>query len=122
MFRDSPAISGFSTNDIEKTRDFYAGTLGLEVTEAHGILTLHLSGGGSVLVYPKENHEPATYTALNFPVSDIERAVDRLVAAGIVLERYEGANQDERGIAREYGPPIAWFKDPAGNILAVVQQ
>ena len=122
MFRDSHAFSGFSTNDIAKTRDFYGGTLGLDVTEANGMLTLHLAGGGSVLVYPKDNHEPASYTALNFPVQDIEQAVDGLVAAGVVLERYEDAGQDERGIAREYGPPIAWFKDPAGNILAVVQQ
>jgi catechol 2,3-dioxygenase-like lactoylglutathione lyase family enzyme len=122
MFRDSHAFSGFSTNDIAKTKDFYAGTLGLDVTEADGMLTLHLAGGGSVLIYPKDNHEAATYTTLNFPVQDIEQAVDGLVAAGIVLERYEDAGQDERGIAREYGPPIAWFKDPAGNILAVVQQ
>jgi catechol 2,3-dioxygenase-like lactoylglutathione lyase family enzyme len=122
MFRNSHAISGFSTNDIGQTKDFYAGTLGLEVTEANGMLTLHLAGGGSVLVYPKDDHQAATYTALNFPVQDINQAVDGLVAAGIVLERYEDAGQDERGIAREYGPPIAWFKDPAGNILAVVQQ
>jgi catechol 2,3-dioxygenase-like lactoylglutathione lyase family enzyme len=122
MFRNSHAISGFSTNDIGKTKDFYAGTLGLEVTEANGMLTLHLAGGGSVLVYPKDDHQAATYTVLNFPVQDINQAVDGLVAAGIVLERYEDAGQDERGIAREYGPPIAWFKDPAGNILAVVQQ
>jgi catechol 2,3-dioxygenase-like lactoylglutathione lyase family enzyme len=122
MFRNSHAISGFSTNDIGKTKDFYAGTLGLEVIEANGMLTLNLAGGGSVLVYPKDDHQAATYTALNFPVQDINQAVDGLVAAGIVLERYEDAGQDERGIAREYGPPIAWFKDPAGNILAVVQQ
>ena len=122
MFRDSHAISGFSTNDIGQTKVFYADKLGLDVTEENGMLTLHLAGGGSVLVYPKDNHEAATYTALNFPVQDIEKAVDGLVAAGVVLERYEDAGQDERGIAREYGPPIAWFKDPAGNILAVLQE
>jgi catechol 2,3-dioxygenase-like lactoylglutathione lyase family enzyme len=125
MFRDSKAFSGFSTNDIPKARDFYAGMLGLDVTEDNGMLTLHLGGGGTVLIYPKDNHEPATFTVLNFPVDDIDKAVDALTAAGVVFERYEAANQDERGIARppspDYGPPIAWFKDPAGNILSVLQ-
>lgn len=121
MFRDSRAVSGFSSNDIPKTKEFYAQTLGLEVTEENGLLTLHLAGGGTVLIYPKENHEPASYTVLNFPVADIDRAVDALLKAGVVFERYEGAGQDERGIAREYPPPIAWFKDPAGNILSVLQ-
>lgn len=126
MFADSPAIAGFSTNDLQKSRDFYAATLGLQVSEDHGILTLHFAGGGQMLIYPKENHQPATYTALNFPVKDIDATVDRLIAAGVKLERYEGFDQDERGISRppkpEYGPPIAWFKDPAGNILSVIQQ
>jgi catechol 2,3-dioxygenase-like lactoylglutathione lyase family enzyme len=121
MFRDSHAFSGFSSNDIAATRAFYADTLGLEVTEANGMLTLHLAGGGNVIVYPKDNHEPATFTVLNFPVADIDRAVDQLTAAGVRFERYEGAGQDERGIARAYPPPIAWFKDPAGNILAVLE-
>ena len=121
MFRDSRAVSGFSSNDIPKTKEFYAQTLGLEVTEENGMLTLHLAGGGTVLIYPKEDHEPASYTVLNFPVADIDRAVEALLKAGIVFERYEGAGQDERGIAREYPPPIAWFKDPAGNILSVLQ-
>ena len=121
MLRDSRAFSGFSSNDHEAARAFYEGTLGLEVTEENGILTLHLAGGGRVVIYPKPNHEPATFTVLNFPVEDLEAAVDRLVTAGVRFERYEGLDQDERGIARAYPPPIAWFKDPAGNILSVIQ-
>jgi len=125
MFRDSKAFSGFSSNDTAKAREFYGQTLGLEVTDDNGMLTLHLAGGGRVIIYPKDNHEPATFTVLNLPVEDIDKAVDALTAAGVQLERYEGANQDERGIARppspDYGPSIAWFKDPAGNILSVLQ-
>ena len=121
MLSDSHAYSGFSSNDIPKAKEFYAETLGLEVTEENGMLTLHLAGGGKVLIYPKDNHEPASFTVLNFPVENIDQAVDRLAKAGIQLERYEGSNQDERGIHREYGPPIAWFKDPAGNILSVLE-
>ena len=121
MFRDSHAFSGFSSNDLARAREFYERTLGLEVTEENGILTLHLAGGGRVVIYPKPNHEPATFTVLNFPVEDIDAAVDRLVGAGVRFERYEGLDQDERGIARAYPPPIAWFKDPAGNILSVIQ-
>jgi len=122
MLKDSTAFSGFSTNDIPVTRDFYANTLGLHVTEENGMLTLHLAGGGSVLIYPKDDHEPAEYTCLNFPVADVDAAVDELVAKGVTFEHYgPEAGQDERGIAREYGPPIAWFKDPAGNILSVIQ-
>ena len=121
MFRDSHAFSGFSSNDIAAAQDFYAEKLGLEVTEENGLLTLHLAGGGTVIIYPKENHEPATYTVLNFPVADIGQAVDGLAAAGIELERYPGTNQDERGINRDQGPAIAWFKDPAGNILSVLE-
>ena len=121
MFRDSHAFSGFSTNDLPAATAFYARTLGLEVTEANGMLTLHLADGGRVLVYPKDDHQPATFTVLNFPVDDIEQAVDRLTEAGVRFERYEGSGQDERGIMRQYGPPIAWFKDPAGNVLAVLQ-
>ena len=121
MLKDSHAFSGFSSNDIPKAREFYANTLGLEVTEENGMLTLNLAGGGKVLIYPKDNHEPASFTVLNFPVTDIDAAVDGLTKAGVEFERYEGAGQDERGIAREYPPPIAWFKDPAGNILAVLE-
>jgi catechol 2,3-dioxygenase-like lactoylglutathione lyase family enzyme len=122
MFSNSNAYSGFSTNDIATAQSFYGETLGLKVTEANGMLTLHLATGGRVLVYPKDNHEPATFTILNFPVDDIDRAVDALTGLGIQFERYEGAGQDDRGIAREYGPPIAWFKDPAGNILSVLEE
>lgn len=121
MFHDSHALSSFSANDIAAARRFYAETLGLEVTEENGMLTLHLSGGGRVLIYPKDNHQPATFTVLNFPVADIGAAVDALNAAGVQLERYPGANQDERGINRDQGPAIAWFTDPAGNILAVLE-
>src|ERR1700726_4081723 len=115
MFRDSPGFSGFSTNDITRARQFYGDTLGLKVSEANGMLTLDLAGGGRVLIYPKADHQPASFTVLNLPVADIEAAVDGLTAAGVVMERYEGSGQDGRGIAREYPPPIAWFKDPAGN-------
>jgi predicted enzyme related to lactoylglutathione lyase len=121
MFRDSHGFSGFSSSDIAKAKEFYATTLGVEVTEENGMLTLKLAGGGRVLIYPKDDHAPATFTVLNFPVEDIDGAVDRLTEAGVTFERYEGAGQDERGIARAYPPPIAWFKDPAGNILAVIQ-
>ena len=121
MFRDSHGFSGFSSNDIAKSKEFYSGTLGVEVTEENGMLTLHLAGGGRVMIYPKDNHEPASFTVLNFPVEDIDQAVDRLTTAGVEFERYEGFGQDERGIARDNPPLIAWFKDPAGNILSVIE-
>jgi catechol 2,3-dioxygenase-like lactoylglutathione lyase family enzyme len=122
MLSDSHAFSGFSSNDIPAEKEFYGGTLGLDVSEENGMLTLKFPGGHTVLIYPKEDHQPATYTALNFEVDDVDAAVDRLTAAGVTFERYgEGANQDERGISRGYGPPIAWFKDPAGNILSVIE-
>jgi catechol 2,3-dioxygenase-like lactoylglutathione lyase family enzyme len=121
MFRDSHAFSGFSTNDLAKAKEFYGNTLGLDLTEENGMLSLHLAGGGNVLIYPKENHEPATFTIMNFPVADVAETVDRLTAAGIRFERYPGANQDERGINHDQGPAIAWFKDPAGNILSVLE-
>jgi catechol 2,3-dioxygenase-like lactoylglutathione lyase family enzyme len=121
MLQRSHAFSGFSTNDIAAAKAFYGETLGVEVSEANGMLTLRLAGGGRVLIYPKDDHQPAAYTALNFPVDDIDRAVDALTAAGVLFERYEGSGQDDRGIARQYPPPIAWFKDPAGNILSVIE-
>jgi len=122
MLKDSHAFSGFSSNDIPAAGAFYADTLGLDVTEANGMLDVQFAGGGHGIVYPKPNHEPATFTVLNFPVDDIEATVDRLTAAGITFERYPGLTQDERGIARdEGGPAIAWFKDPAGNILSVLE-
>ena len=120
MFSKSHAYAGFSTNDLEKAKTFYADTLGLQVTEQMGNVMLLLDGGGRVLIYPKENHEPATFTVLNFPVDDIDSAVDALNRAGIQLERYEGFDQDERGVMRDDYTSIAWFKDPAGNILSVL--
>jgi catechol 2,3-dioxygenase-like lactoylglutathione lyase family enzyme len=121
MFRDSHAFSGFSSDDIAKAGEFYTQTLGLQVTEENGMLTLHLAGGGTVLIYPKDDHEAASFTVLNFPVDDIDEAVDALTGAGVRFERYEGSHQDDRGIMRGDGPPIAWFKDPAGNILSVLE-
>jgi predicted enzyme related to lactoylglutathione lyase len=119
----TPAFSGFSVDDLEAAREFYAGVLGLDVSEANGLLTLHLPGGRDVLVYAKPNHEPATFTILNFPVPDIDTAVDYLAARGVRFERYQGFAQDDRGIQRDpNGPPIAWFTDPAGNVFAVLQQ
>jgi catechol 2,3-dioxygenase-like lactoylglutathione lyase family enzyme len=123
MLTDSAAFSGFSVPDTEAARQFYADTLGLhvEVDEAMGgMLTLHLAGGGNVLVYPKPDHTPASYTVLNFPVDDVEREVDELTAKGVRFERYDGFDQDEKGIARGQGPDIAWFTDPAGNVLSVL--
>ena len=122
MLRDSKTFSSFSVNDLKRANEFYAGILGLNVQESPEGLALNLAGGAMVFLYPKPNHEPATFTVLNFPVDDIEAAVDRLAAAGIAFERYEGQEQDERGIARDpQGPAIAWFKDPAGNILSVLE-
>jgi predicted enzyme related to lactoylglutathione lyase len=118
----APAFSGFSVDDLAAAREFYAGVLGLDVSDANGLLTLHLPGGREVLMYPKPNHVPATFTILNFPVPDIDAAVNDLSARGVRFERYDGFAQDDRGIQRDpNGPPIAWFTDPAGNILAVLQ-
>ncbi|MEU7633399.1 VOC family protein [Nocardia sp. NPDC049220] len=122
MFADSRAFSGFSVDDIEAARAFYAETLGMRVSEENGMLHLHLGGGGTVLVYPKPDHSPATFTILNFPVPDIEAAVDELIRRNVRFERYEFAEQDEKGIHRGGGPLIAWFTDPAGNALSVLQQ
>jgi predicted enzyme related to lactoylglutathione lyase len=121
MLENSPAFSGYSADDIPRAMQFYGETLGLSVSEDHGLMTLHLPGDRDTLIYPKERHEPATFTVLNFPVEDIERAVDDLVARGVEFERYEGMDQDARGISRGGGPLIAWFTDPAGNILSVLQ-
>jgi catechol 2,3-dioxygenase-like lactoylglutathione lyase family enzyme len=122
MFKNTKAFSGFSVNDVPKARDFYSKTLGLDVTEEHGILSLHIATGGRIIIYPKPNHTPATYTILNFPVDDIDKAVDELVKRGVKFERYEGLKADAKGIHRGQGPSIAWFKDPAGNILSVLQE
>ncbi|MGK8490846.1 VOC family protein [Nocardia asiatica] len=122
MLADSSAFSGFSVDGIGAAKTFYAETLELRVAEENGMLQLHLGGGGTVLVYPKPDHTPATFTVLNFPVSDIEAAVDELTRRGVRFERYEFAEQDEKGIHRGGGPLIAWFTDPAGNVLSVLQQ
>jgi predicted enzyme related to lactoylglutathione lyase len=123
MLRDSKAFSGFSVNDIQKTKEFYGQTLGLEVSESNGLLTLHLAGANTVLIYPKPNHVPATFTVLNFPVNDVDQAVDELTKRGVRFEIYTGPDikTDEKGIMRGKGPTIAWFKDPAGNILSVLE-
>ena len=121
MFANTPAFSGFAVPDIDAARDFYANILGLDVTEENGLLTLKLAGDRPTLVYPKPDYEPATYTILNFQVEDIEAAVNELSGRGISFERYEGFPQDEKGVMRGNGPDIAWFKDPAGNILSVMQ-
>ncbi len=121
MLSGKTAFSGFSSNDIPKAKAFYSDTLGLDVSEADGMLTLKFPNGHTVLIYPKDDHEPAAYTTLNLEVDDIDAAVDGLTAKGVAFERYDDFNQDERGIMRDQGPPIAWFKDPAGNILSVIQ-
>ena len=123
MFKNTKAFSGFSVDDIQTAKKFYGETLGLEVSENHGLLSLHLAGGATVLIYPKPNHAPATFTILNFPVDNIEEAVDKLTKSGVRFERYEGdIKTDEKGIFRGGGPLIAWFKDPAGNILSVLEE
>ncbi len=122
MFADTKAFSGFAVNDVDKAREFYGGTLGIETSEEHGILTLHLAGGRDTIVYPKPGHTPAEYTILNFPVDDIDKAVDELTARGVRFEHYDGLGEDEKEINRAGGPYIAWFKDPAGNILSVLQE
>jgi catechol 2,3-dioxygenase-like lactoylglutathione lyase family enzyme len=120
MFEHSKAFSGFSVDDIPKAKQFYGETLGLRVSEENGMLTLHLAGDRDTLIYPKDNHTPATFTILNFPVDDVDKTVDELTERGVQFERYDGAEQDEKGIHRGGGPLIAWFKDPAGNILSVI--
>jgi catechol 2,3-dioxygenase-like lactoylglutathione lyase family enzyme len=123
MFRETQAFSGFAVPDIAAAKEFYGGTLGLEVSEDNGLLTLHIAGGRPVMIYPKPDHEPATYTILNFPVADVDAAVDRLSAAGVRFEAYDSdeLRTDERGVWRGGGPTIAWFRDPAGNILSVLE-
>jgi predicted enzyme related to lactoylglutathione lyase len=124
MFRKTKAFSGFSVNDIEKAKDFYSGVLGLEVTDnPMGLIELKIEGCNPILVYPKPDHTPATFTILNFPVDNIDEAVTALTEKGVSFERYGGAIQtDEKGICRTSGGPhIAWFKDPAGNILSVLE-
>ena len=123
MLENSKAFSGLAAGDIAKAKEFYGQTLGLNVSEEHGLLTLHLAGGNNVLIYPKPNHVPATFTVLNFPVTDIDVAVDELAKRGVRFEIYDlpDIKTDKKGIMRGKGPTIAWFKDPAGNILSVLE-
>ena len=124
MFANTEAFSGFAVDDLEAAKKFYGETLGIRTSELYGLLTLHLAGGRDTLAYPKPGHVPATYTILNFPVKDIDTAVDKLTSAGVKMEQYGNPElpQDGKGVARDpQGPAIAWFKDPSGNILAVLQ-
>jgi len=125
VLSDSPAFSGFSVNDLDAARRFYEDTLGVRVTdvpEMGGLMRLNLGSGADVLVYAKADHQPASYTVLNFPVADVEKAVDQLAERGVTFQRYENPPTDEKGIMRAGGPLIAWFTDPAGNVLSVIQQ
>lgn len=128
MFKHTKAFSSFSVNDLEKAREFYQNVLGLETKkidmgEGNEILELHIAGGSKIIVYPKPNHTPATFTIFNFPVEDVEKAVDELTKNGVQFEHYdnEWMKTDEKGIFRGGGPVIAWFTDPAGNILSVLE-
>jgi predicted enzyme related to lactoylglutathione lyase len=124
MFENTKAYSGFAVDDLQKAHEFYGETLGLKTTmldEENGLMSLHLAGDRDTLVYHKPDFIPATYTILNFPVDDIDQAVDGLAARGVLFERYDAFEQDDKGISRGDGPYIAWFKDPAGNVLSVLQ-
>ena len=122
MFANTMAYSGFAVDDLPAAQKFYGEVLGIPTSERNGLMTLHLAGGRDTLVYPRPGHVPAAYTILNFPVNGIDAAVDELAARGVTFERYDGLDQDEKGISRGRGPAIAWFRDPAGNILAVLQE
>ncbi|MEA2190233.1 MAG: hypothetical protein QOI73_354 [Solirubrobacteraceae bacterium] len=122
MFTETRAFSGFAVDDVDAARTFYADTLGLKTSEQYGLMWLHLAGDRDTLVYPKDDHTPADYTILNFPVDDIDAAVDELTDRGVAFERFDGMPFDERGIMRAGGPYIAWFRDPAGNVLSVLQE
>jgi predicted enzyme related to lactoylglutathione lyase len=125
MFGNTNAYSSFAVDDVERAREFYGDTLGIETSTVEempgGLLILNLAGGRDTLVYPKPDYVPATYTVLNFAVDDVEKAVDDLTSRGVSFDRYDGFGQDDKGIARGNGPDIAWFRDPAGNVLSVVQ-
>jgi catechol 2,3-dioxygenase-like lactoylglutathione lyase family enzyme len=121
MFENTKAFSGFAVDDVEKAREFYGETLGVRTSVENGLLVLHLAGERDTIAYPRPNHTPAEYTILNFPVDDVEQAVDELVSRGVRFEHYDGMDQDEKGIMRGHGPDIAWFTDPAGNVLSVLK-
>jgi predicted enzyme related to lactoylglutathione lyase len=124
MFKHSKAYSGFSVDDLQKAKTFYSETLGVNVIDnPMGIIELHFEGGNNVMIYPKQDHTPATFTILNFPVDSIDEAVDTLTSKGVRFEKYGGDIQtDEKGICRNEGHSIAWFKDPAENILSVIEE
>jgi catechol 2,3-dioxygenase-like lactoylglutathione lyase family enzyme len=122
MLANTKAYSGLAVSDLQAARRFYGDTLGLRTSEAHGLLWLHLAGGRDTLVYHQPDATPASYTILNFEVDDIDEAVEALAARGVRFERYDGFEQDDKGIFREEGPYIAWFKDPSGNVLSVLQE
>lgn len=123
MFRGAKVFSSFSVNDLRKAKQFYGETLGLEIAERPEGLELRPAGGARIFLYPKNNHTPATFTVLNFQVDDVEKTNDELVKRGIRFERYNEGDlkTDEKGIYRGKGPKIAWFKDPAGNVLSIVE-
>jgi predicted enzyme related to lactoylglutathione lyase len=121
MFANTKAFSGFAVDDVPRAREFYEKTLGIRTSEENGLLTLHLAGERDTIVYPKPDHVPAAYTILNFPVESIDEAIGELNARGVHCEQYDGFDQDEKGVFRGGGPYIAWFKDPAGNVLSVLQ-
>jgi catechol 2,3-dioxygenase-like lactoylglutathione lyase family enzyme len=122
MFADTKAYSGFAVDDMEKARRFYCETLGLRTSEEYGLTWLHLAGGRETLVYQQPDPTPASFTILNFEVDDIDKAVDAMAARGVRFERYDGVEQDDKGVFRDEGPYIAWFKDPSGNVLSVLQE
>jgi catechol 2,3-dioxygenase-like lactoylglutathione lyase family enzyme len=122
MFANTKAYSGLAVSDMQRAREFYGETLGLQTSEEHGLLWLHLAGGRDTLVYEQSDAAPASFTILNFQVDDIDEAVDALAARGVRFERYDGFEQDDKGVFREQGPYIAWFKDPSGNVLSVLQE
>ena len=123
MFKEIKPFSSFSVDDVDRAKEFYEKTLGLDVTETNGMLQINFAGGPTLIIYPKPNHEPAVFTVLNFPVKDVERAVGDLESRGVRFEVYDlpDIKTDERGIMRDAGPMIAWFRDPAGNILSVLE-
>jgi catechol 2,3-dioxygenase-like lactoylglutathione lyase family enzyme len=122
MFANTKAYSGIAVNDLQEAREFYGETLGLPTSEEYGLMWLHLAGGRDTLVYQQADLTPASYTILNFEVDDIDTAVDALSSRGLRFERYDGFEQDDKGVFREQGPYIAWFKDPSGNVLSVIQE
>jgi catechol 2,3-dioxygenase-like lactoylglutathione lyase family enzyme len=122
MFAETKAYSGFAVDDMEKARKFYGETLGLRTSEEYGLMWLHLAGGRETLVYQQPDPTPASFTILNFEVDDIDKTVDAMAARGVRFERYDGVEQDDKGVFRQEGPYIAWFKDPSGNVLSVLQE